>query len=314
MRVTIYWPETHSRGDLEEHDELLGPESTILDVKGLIQIWTGESVRKMVLTLNGEVAENNQTLEEIGIRSQSDADKCEFSLLLEQDDDENHEGEFTHEAYIKALLATGKRASVTKETQHAEEKLREANARRIKERRAPPSVRPSRLNVVPEDNMDKQICTDHRIYEIFEKAKYGRREEGVDAEYAVTMDGEKFDFWDLRIAEDVNLRHRCDTNKEIVLEIFYFGEFKKVKIPDFFKSLVQDKIRKSVGIDFCIMENEKLRDAGCLYPLIAMPIRLSYENAETLGKTVFEHFGRPMTPPQSKILNKGGPKNGCATQ
>ena len=313
MRVTIYWPETHSRGDLEEHDELLGPESTVLDIKGLIQIWTGESVRKMVLCLNGKIVENNQLLRDVGIRSQEDADQKEFSLILEADDDENDEGEFTHEAYIKALMATGKRVSVTKENQHAEEKLREANARRITERRAPPRLRPSKLNTVPPVKVNKH--SNNRIYDIYEKAKYGMREENIEKQLAIKMtDGEVFDFWDLRIAEEVDLRQRCDSSYEIVLEIFYFGEFKKITIPDFFKSLVQDKLRKCVGIDLCIMEDEKLRDAGCLYPLVAMAICLTYEDAETLGKTVFQHFGRPITPPKSKIMNSGGAKKGCATQ
>eukprot|EP00662_Eupelagonemidae_sp_cell21_P055086 gene55086-35826_t len=51
MRLRILNAATGEEGELEEDDDVLGPDATVQDVKGLIRLWTGESVQRQTLLL-----------------------------------------------------------------------------------------------------------------------------------------------------------------------------------------------------------------------------------------------------------------------
>eukprot|EP01063_Lacrimia_lanifica_P025278 TRINITY_DN33055_c0_g1_i1.p2 TRINITY_DN33055_c0_g1~~TRINITY_DN33055_c0_g1_i1.p2 ORF type:complete len:328 (+),score=102.63 TRINITY_DN33055_c0_g1_i1:57-1040(+) len=327
MRVTLYWCDNDTTGTLEEDDAILNAESTIRDIKGLIKLASGESMRRQIILMEGEVCGNETTLSEWGVDSQEAADARPFTLVIE-DGEEDHDdpfamtGEMSHEQYIRAQRAMGMRASVTQETEHQEMLRREAIAQRVKPRARPSALLASMPDPDPAPPTPANphlVTTDtSQVYQTFIKGKYGMRVEGVEEKLKVrTGPGkdDEYEYWDLRLVEDTSLRGRCDRSCEIVLEIFYFGEIKKCGSHERFKDLILKALAR-YGFEPEFLRTADLRDAGCMYPLIAVPIVMSHREADRLGHMVFEHFGRPMQPPAPSAnagaaSNKGG---GCGTQ
>ncbi|KAJ9458704.1 hypothetical protein DIPPA_16871 [Diplonema papillatum] len=319
MRLTINWPEAEKTGELNERDDVLNPESTMLDVKGLIHMWTGQSVGSQVICVGDRVAEEFDTLAALGITSQAAADAAPLVLMLNTSgppagggaaEAEGRGGEFTHEEFVKVKRALGHLPPVTQETRHEEEKRREALARRFKEGAKPPRARPQMLQgeqTKEETNADKS-----KVYELFEKGLYGIRAENVNETLSVCLGKETYEYWDLRLPETLPLRSACDRTDEIVLEIFYFGEMKEVPSQDAFKDKVRAALSGKAGVRATMLQHP-LRDAGCMYPLIAMPIVVSHADAERLGQTVFEHFGRAMSP-RNEGAGNSGKGGGCGQQ
>eukprot|EP01061_Rhynchopus_euleeides_P000652 TRINITY_DN10465_c0_g1_i1.p1 TRINITY_DN10465_c0_g1~~TRINITY_DN10465_c0_g1_i1.p1 ORF type:complete len:321 (+),score=126.06 TRINITY_DN10465_c0_g1_i1:34-963(+) len=309
MRVRIVWTDTDEDGYLDECDQVLGPDTSILDLKGLIKMWTDESVSDQVLVFDGKPCENASTFRELGLLTQADADSKHFSLMLEEDaDTADPNGEFTHEEFIRAKKAIGQHVPVTKETLHQEEVRREAFAQKHFSR-----ARPSKLQAPQKPDETEDDTSE--VFDIFQKCKYGMRAEDMDSTLAIQVgSGEegKFDFWDLRLPEDLEMRKRCERSKEMVMEIFYFGDIDTVKDEAQFKECVTRKVQEQLGLSIDPMA-EKLRDAGCMYPLIALHIIVSHSAARKLGMAIFEHFGTP-PPERSKAAGKTGQQGGCGTQ
>eukprot|EP01064_Diplonema_japonicum_P027862 TRINITY_DN4143_c0_g2_i1.p1 TRINITY_DN4143_c0_g2~~TRINITY_DN4143_c0_g2_i1.p1 ORF type:complete len:313 (+),score=78.60 TRINITY_DN4143_c0_g2_i1:55-993(+) len=312
MRITIKYPEAGTEGTIEEHDELLGKNSTVLDLKGLIKLWTGESIMKQVLLMDDNVCEDRDTLQSLGISTQEDAEQKPFSLILEEEEEAAMaEGEYTHEAFIRANTALGKGVAVTPDTEHEEQKRREITQRAIEKTRKEkehPRVRPMKLNTHSPE-MSTEDKSD--VYAIYLDSKYGMRVKGMDQKLMITVGAEDYEYWDLRLPETLSVRTECNRATEVVLDVFYFGEIKKVVSQEAFRQKVKDKL-EGLGIKTSFL-SYPLRDAGCMYPLIAMPFVVSHSDAEKLGHSVFEHFGRPMTPPSQRPLNSGA-GGGCGSQ
>ena len=313
MRVTIRWTDNdNEEGFLDEHDDILGADTTIKDLKGLIKLWTNESVHNQVLVCRGKVCENAATLAELGIRTQADADATHFALMLEEDAElDVGEGEFTHEAYVRALRAAGRSVLVDATTQHSEQLRREEAAARHYGRARPRKLQePQAEEEVQEDRSD--------VYRIFQGCLYGMRAEGVDEALQIRMGSGKddlFEYWDLRLPEDTSVRANCNRATEIVLEVFYFGELGNIRNHEVFKDAVCKVLREQMGVTADALPVQ-LRDAGCMYPLTACTVVMSHEHATKLGRTVFEHFGIAMKNSANSAKNNSGKSgnNACGTQ
>ena len=303
MKINFIWTDTDEEGFLDECDDILGPDTTILDMKGLIKMWTEESIPHQILVFRGAVCENGTTLRDLGIVTQADADEYRFSLILESEEDSNNTTEFSHEDFIRARKAQGYTVPVTKKTVHEEEVRREALAQKHKARHRPAKLQEPQTTEKPDGCEDTS-----EVYQIYQDCKYGVRREGVEERLAIQTGPTKesaYDFWDLRLPENMPVRKQCDRASEMVIEIFYFGDLDKVTEPDYFKSCVAKALYSRLDVNIECMDLP-LRDAGCMYPLIALHCKISHEDATALGNSVFEHFGTPLKPRHGAGKTGGG--------
>eukprot|EP01062_Namystynia_karyoxenos_P059219 TRINITY_DN50663_c0_g1_i1.p1 TRINITY_DN50663_c0_g1~~TRINITY_DN50663_c0_g1_i1.p1 ORF type:complete len:333 (+),score=113.18 TRINITY_DN50663_c0_g1_i1:83-1081(+) len=332
MLLRIVFSDTEQTGDLEESDDVLGPDTTWLDVKGLIKMWTGEPMSKQVLFVNGDEVSDHQTLEDTGLTCQEACDKAKVVLTLVEEG--GSPVEFSHEDFLKAQRLAGKGVPVTAEQQREEEVRRERRYAQVKAKAAP-RARPAALDARQKAAAPKQ--GEGSVKTILEKCWHGMRREGVDKKFQVSQKGitqdkdhegnptEPFEYWDLRLMEDPEMRDRHGPG-EVVCELFYFGfhmpgsksstgkPYPYITDPEEFKERIAKAFAKH-GLPVPDMEG-KLRDAGCLYPLVAVPARMSEADAMTLGHALFEDFGkkpRGDSNQQGGSGQKGG-GGGCAQQ
>eukprot|EP00756_Hemistasia_phaeocysticola_P003720 Hpha_TRINITY_DN12414_c0_g1::TRINITY_DN12414_c0_g1_i1::g.42746::m.42746 len=332
MRMDIQFADTMQSGSLDESDDVLCPDSTWLDVKGLIKMWTSEPMSKQVLFVNGDEVDDHATLEQTGLGSQEALDKAKVVLGLKDTEEEKTPTEFSHEDFLKAARLAGVDAPVTKEQQREEEVRRERKFAQQKAKRDAPRSRPAALDGMRK----KQHYAEGTVNNIFEKCWHGMRKEGTDANLAVDPAGvtqkvdhegnpvDPFEYWDLRLVEDLQLRNRCEPG-EIVLEIFYFGfhmpgkkasngkPYPYITDEEEFKNRICKALSRN-GLPVPVMDYP-LRDAGCLYPLVACPARMTEHEAMILGKAVFDEFGVPPAEQKASQGKKGGGGGGgCAQQ
>lgn len=347
MKVQVKWFLTGKISSFDEADDILGPQTTIAELKGLIQIRFGFHVSEIVL-IKEHLLENEVTLESMGLVG-SAADPILTAHVIRESDLEpsnaNSESsieEYSHTDFIMAMKMLGKPVPISDD-------------RLLAMRVNAPRQRPSFLNI-PErytknmgvisgqgvDNLpfssqrpyfhpistskaesalnssttteEASPSGDHngnvalrynpretQVYHIFEKVLYGMRKEEVDEEFQLPYPGmDPLSFWDARIPDpSLQYERYCEVN-EICLELFYFGEFKAVKDHQKLIALVNQTIDSKVGVR--VRVPCWIREAGCMYPLIAVPIVLSEMDAMVLGDRFFEDFGKQRNP---KTLAKG---------
>jgi hypothetical protein len=336
MRIHLKWFITGKVTPLEERDELLGPATTVLEVKGLIQLKYTYPAKHMLLIAGKQLLENETTLAEAGIVDQAAADDATHVLTvhvlsgadLEDDDDDDEVAantktgssihEFTHEDFIKASKMLGRELPVSR-------------ARAAEVRAAAPRARPSFLDAKPAVAEDPPVFQDTTAASgsapiipnragrpsaanIFRNVLYGLRKEGLEKLFAVRYPGaaEEFDFWDLRLSHDPRAPAAPG---QLAMELYYFGEIEKVDSGRL-QALAVDALSQH---GFRVAPFGAIREAGCMYPLIAVPVVMSEDEAYRLGDAVFERFGIPLSeapaPPQRTAPAQGpagsGEKGDC---
>lgn len=295
MRIQLKWFLSQRVTPLEERDELLGPKTTMLEIKGLIQIEYTYPAKHTLLISHKTLRENHETLESIGIVDQATADLPENVIVvhvlssaeLEGDDDESNPTsatgstilEYKHDDFIKASKMLGRNVPVDK-TRSAAIKA------------DPPRARPSFLDAQPASKVaaaaPSSASTESEVYRIFKNVIYGLRKEAVEKKFALVYPGvESFDFWDVRLSHE---GHRT-AEGEICLELFYFGDLTEKTDHAKFHSLAVESMAQH---GFRVRAVGEIREAGCMYPLIAVPIIISESEAMLLGGAVFERFGQPI--------------------
>eukprot|EP01065_Artemidia_motanka_P044690 TRINITY_DN6402_c0_g1_i1.p1 TRINITY_DN6402_c0_g1~~TRINITY_DN6402_c0_g1_i1.p1 ORF type:complete len:239 (+),score=57.61 TRINITY_DN6402_c0_g1_i1:373-1089(+) len=234
--------------------------------------------------------------------------------------------EFSHEDFLKAQRLAGKVAPVSAEERKEEEVRRERRFAQIKAKSAP-RQRPAALN----SRKSMSHLGEGSVRAVLEKGWHGMRKEGTDKLLEIDNTGitqpcdhegnpvDPFEYWDLRIAEDPVIREKHGPG-EVVCELFYFGfhmpgkkatngkAYPWVTDEAEFKQRVMKSLAKN-GLPVPEMDHP-LRDAGCLYPLVAVAARFSEDDAWELGTKVFDDFGKE--PPKQPA--SGAKKSGCAQQ
>ena len=125
------------------------------------------------------------------------------------------------------------------------------------------------------------------LLSVFEKCQHGKRRDDMDKKLAAmgNPELEDLDFWDLRGSSE---ELPCGED-QVAIEIFYFGEMEETGDPNTFKVHVIDRLRK-VGVTGAVAP-VPFKEAGCMYPLIGIPMILPWTEALKLGNFVFEDFG-----------------------
>jgi hypothetical protein len=313
MRVNIKWFLTGKVSHIEERDDLLGPSTTVLEVKGLIQLKYSYPAKHMLVIVHKSLRENEETLASFGIVDQESADDEKNLLTVhvlsgaelegeddeDDDDDDGGEGssinEFSHDDFIKACKMLGRDLPVSA-------------GRSEQVRAAPPRARPTFVDAKPvplgqaviptpagtkaspsapatTQEEDLAGAPETRVKRIFTDVVYGLRKEGVEKSFALAYPGiaEPLDFWDMRLAQD----RVSVAAGEIAVDLFYYGEIDKID-PAKLHQLVSAHAQQ---LGFRVRPVGKVREAGCMYPLIAAPFVMSALEADQLGNTVFERWG-----------------------
>lgn len=334
MKVHVKWFLTGKISDIEDRDDILNPNSTIAELKGLLQIRFGFSAKEILL-IKDHLLENNVTLRSVGIVGQpndpvlvahvvreSELEASNISVDDTSKDDDLQE--FSHADFILAMKMLGKEVAVSDD-------------RMVAMRLNAPRQRPAFLNTpqagasgpagalqppptMPGFRGGAVPVYDPRnteAYKIFARVEYGLRKVGIDQALAVHYPGlEPFAFWDIRPPDTLyySTANLCQTG-ELCLELFFFGEFAAIKDPEKFKALAKQTIESKAGVR--LQTPLPLREAGCMYPLVSCPVVLHEMDAIELGKIVFEDFGKKRSEP----LQMRGPNDvnvagsgGCAPQ
>jgi hypothetical protein len=299
MKVKLRWFVTGNLSEIDEADDLLNPNTTILELKGLIQGRFGFPPKELAVIYK-HLLDNHITLGEIGIMS-SDSDivltshvvrpqaKLEKGNSIDgqpteaEEDDEDDLQEFTHDDFILAMRMLGRDVPVTGDRL---KQVRE-NAPRSRPTFVPSAQPAAPSETVPGDEYNPRNTEVHRI---FRDMRHGMRKEGVDKEFQIEYPGaeEPFAYWDMRLPEDERHQGRCTLN-EVCFELFFFGEFKYIKDHDKFCALVQRLLEVKAGVK--ARTPLPIREAGCMYPLVAIPVIMTDMEGNMLGSLLFEEFG-----------------------
>ena len=165
MKLTIKWFLTGKTSQFEDTDDIIGPQTTSLEVKGFIQMQFGFPASRILL-IHKHLWDNDETLQQIGVTDQQSADRTVITahvmtdaehhdlekpnLLLdgmrthtsgkeeeqpaaEEEDEEEESCEFTHEEFITAMKLLGRPVPIS-------------NARMAAMRDNAPRARPAFLN------------------------------------------------------------------------------------------------------------------------------------------------------------------------
>lgn len=339
MRVKVTWFLTGKETVIEDSDDILSPDSTIAELKGLIQIRFGFSSKELLL-MRDHLLENSVTLRSIGINGAATDPTLTAHVVRESEleasnldqDDTTHDDdlqEFSHADFMLAMKMLGKEVAVTDDRLVAmrlnapRQRPAFLNARREGEEAeaaaAGPPQPPAGMPGFGGQSIAVYDPKKTEVYQIVSNVRYGPRKENVDAEYAINYPGveEPFPFWDMRTPDVFShLEVQCSPG-EVCVELFYFGEFDAVKDPASFLTLVRQSLQSKAGVR--LRTPLPLREAGCMYPLIACPIVLHEMDAMELGTLFFEDFGkssakRPVMGADdgAKVAGAGG--GGCAPQ
>lgn len=336
MRILLKWFMTGNISPLEEDDSLLGPQTTVWEVKGLVQGRYTYPAKNLILIFNRNLLENHETLgEAAGIVDASTAESNVLTIHMLSDaelegDDIDGDGdatdtsihEFKHEDFAKVAAMLGREVPV-------------APKRVAEVRRDAPRARPAFLNKPTTASYDGTALPhagegadgdgaegDHAppppppdasqprsAIEIFRTGYHGLRREGVDKDLSLTYPGvaEPFTFWDCRPCE---VEGRAANPEDVRLDLFFFGDIKPVDSHRF--SAMAVELLRQRG--YKVSVSGSIREAGCMYPLIAVPVSLPDAEAQQLGHYVFEHFGKPVQPVRAQAagLPAGGGPGGKA--
>lgn len=320
MKVSVKWFLTGKISTFEESDEILNPNSTIAEVKGLIQIRFGFNASEIVI-IKDNLIENEETLGSQGIVGGASDPVLTAHVIreseLEPSNVESSIDEFSHADFALAMKMLGKPVSVSSE------RLAVMRANAPRQRPAfldqPSVVSPPQAVSAPAPAKPTPPVNKSEAFRIFADVLYGLRKEGVDEQLRLCYPGvDPLPFWDLRVPETFRGLDRESAPGEICLEVFFFGEFGIIKDHQKLIALVHQTIESQVGVRF--RTPFPIREAGCMYPLITVPIAINEVDAMVLGDFVFEDFG---TSRENRATAKGS-KNaasegavagpGCATQ
>ena len=340
MKVFVKWVLTGNISEFEEKDDLLGPQTSILELKGFIQIKFGFAAKDIVLIYQ-HLLENHRTLREIGIVDQDSATrhvltahiirsgaKLEKSKNLDgtdddhkddDDDDTTHDDDlqfFTHEDFILAMKMLGKDVPVSSDrisqVRAAAPRSRPAFLNTVKaptpaqQQQQPPAFTGGGLTLqqeiaiqapsssgppAPESNAAQQYHPRQtRLHQIFARSEYGLRKEHAEAEFAIHYPSvaDPYQYWDMRLPEKPELQDELCSINEVCLELFFFGEHKFL-VSEKFLSLVRQLLETKLGLK--VRTPRPAREAGCMYPLVAVAIVVTELEGTELGHALFEDFG-----------------------
>ncbi|KAK7195771.1 hypothetical protein NESM_000507700 [Novymonas esmeraldas] len=313
MKVTLKWFLTGKTSVMEDNDSILSPDTTIAELKGLIQIRFGFSSKELLLMLE-HLLENAVTLRSIGIVGQPTDPTLTAHVVreselevsnLDQDDTARDDDlqEFSHADFMLAMKMLGKEVAVPDD-------------RLVAMRLNAPRQRPAFLDARSKGGDGGAVGPDGapqpppdmpgmskggipvydprktEVYQIVSRVRYGPRKSGVDAAFAVQYPGveEAFPFWDMRAPDPFTRIDTLCSPGEVCLELFYFGEFEAVTDHAGFLTVVRQSLQSKAGVR--LRTPLPLREAGCMYPLIAVPVVLHEMDAMELGDVFFEDFGK----------------------
>jgi hypothetical protein len=335
MRIQIKWLLTGNVTPLKEQDDLLGPNTSVLEVKGLIQGMFGFPAKDILLVC-GHVLENHSRLRDVGIVDQNSADRVILTAHVvrsdslegknpvvegkqaaeeeEAEDDDAGIMEFTHEDMILAMRMLGKEVPVGEDRlaelrsnapraapEFVRRKAQQQEVASPKYDEAPvattaASSEPSKTEAAEQrsepkksESADPTTSASHReLVSVLQNMKHGLRREGVDQELAIKYPTVKdpYAYWDFRLPVDHTLQHGCGAGN-IVVELFFFGEYDvldKAKFQQLVVALLEREGVRSKAVG-------SVREAGCMYPLVAVPLLVSVVDGWALGRRVFESFG-----------------------
>lgn len=307
MKVSVRWFLTGKVSIIEDRDDILNPDSTIAELKGLMQIRFGFPAKE-ILIIHEHLLENKTTFRSLGILGQSTDPILRAHVIretelessnLDVDDtskDDNLQ-EYSHADFILAMKMLGKPVPITDE-------------RLVAMRKSAPRQRPAFLNApsqhTPPPRAGGEVPTampgtggdvlvydpkNTEVHQIFASIRYGMRKEGVDTEFAINYPGvEPFPFWDMRTPDAIAHRGYPCHPGEVCLELFYFGEFSAIKDKTRFLALAKHSLESKAGVR--VTTPGAVREAGCMYPLVAVLIVLHEVDAMALGNRIFEDFGK----------------------
>lgn len=333
MKIGLKWFLTGNTTYFEESDSLIGPQTSMLELKGLIQIRFGYPAKEVVIIYK-HLLENDVRLKDIGIVSQEAANQIvptvhvvrsgakaekknaiveggEIEDEVEDDDEDDEDVQFfTHEDFALAMRMIGKDVPV--------------NPGRLEEvRAAPPRSRPTFLNAVPAESVGKlatmapnvisggedieattkrsardphYTMKGSRIHQIFAEMQYGLRALGAEDTYSIVYPGasEPFQYWDMRLPENALYQEEfCNNNQqEVCFELFFFGDCKEIFSGEGatkFNAVITQMLETKFGIK--ARTPVAPREAGCMYPLVAVAIVMTETEGMELGNAVFDEFG-----------------------
>lgn len=348
MKVRIKWFITGNISEFEENDGILGPQTTMMELKGLIQIRFGYPAKEILL-IYGKLLENNVRLRDIGINSSEDSKtklitchvvRTDGKLEGDNNDgveDENDDDlqEFTHEDMALAMRMLGKTVPVPTD-------------RMAEVRQAPPRSRPTFLNAEPTAappraeaaepakapdghtltvppsiarNDPNYTMKSTKIHEIFGNMMYGMRSIEAEDNYSIQFPGvtTPYQYWDMRLPENARYQEMyCQHTYEVCFELFFFGEWQPISTDEGgkrFLALVRQLLETKLGIK--AKTPVPPREAGCMYPLIAVAVVVTETEGMELGEAVFEDFGLPSATAIPQVQGGKGPAaptGGCGMQ
>jgi hypothetical protein len=214
------------------------------------------------------------------------------------DDDEGNDDdlqEFSHDDFILAMKMLGKDVPVSDE-------------RIAQVRMQAPRSRPAFLNTpaptaaepVAEGGYNPRSTEVHRIFREF---RHGMRKENAEKEFCIEYPGvqDAFQYWDMRLPEDDKHQGACTLN-EVCFELFFFGEFTMVTDHSKFFALTRRMLEVKAGVN--ARTPLPMREAGCMYPLIAVPVVMTEMEGMNLGLLLFDDFGTAL--PSGRVSDDSG--------
>lgn len=351
MKVRIKWFITGNITEIEEPDGILGPQSTMLELKGLIQIRFGYPAKETLLIYE-RLLENDVRLRDIGIHTSEDSKTKVLTCHVVRSDgslegdnnaddaeDDSDIQEFTHEDMALAMRMLGRTVPVATDRMN---EIRNAVPRQrptflntttsSSGAKAQPLKAPRTLTASEEAN-DGPISPsvarndphytmkDSRIHEIFGNMMYGMRSEEAEDDFGISYPNvaAPYQYWDMRLPENATYQEMyCQHKHEVCFELFFFGEWEPISNQEGakrFNALVQQLLESKLGIK--ARTPVQPREAGCMYPLIAVAVVMTETEGMELGERVFEDFGKPNPAGIPTIPDGNGPAaptGGCGMQ
>lgn len=311
MKVKLRWFVTGNLSVIDEADDILNAHTTVLELKGLIQGRFGFPPKELAL-IQKHLLDNHITMGELGITS-SDSDVVLTTHVIraqaklekrnsiagdiapaveEEEGDDDDLQEFTHDDYILAMRMLGRDVPVTGDRlKQVRENAPRSRPTFVPSAAAPPPPPPSDA---PDNTVAPAAEEYHprntEVHRIFRDMRHGMRMENVDKTFQLEYPGveEPFSYWDMRLPENERYQGRCSLN-EVCFELFFFGEFKHIKDHDKFCALVQRVLEVKAGVRARLPL--PIREAGCMYPLVAVPVIMTEMEGNILGGLLFEEFG-----------------------